>query len=101
MSFFREIKEKEEAYKALQEKIKTEQDEVEQTMRREMSTELEATQQQVITLQSALEDMRRQMIEMQEQHSKLVILFNISYILLSIVEIIKYNIFFKKIFNIN
>lgn len=66
----KEIKEKEEAYKALQEKIKMEQDEVEQTMRREMSTELEATQQQVITLQSALEDMRRQMIEMQEQHSR-------------------------------
>nr|XP_024215970.1 TATA element modulatory factor isoform X2 [Halyomorpha halys] len=66
----KEIKEKEEAYKALQEKVKTEQDEVEQNLRRELSTELEATQQQVITLQSALEDMRRQMIEMQEQHSR-------------------------------
>lgn len=66
----KEIKEKEDAYKALQEKVKSERDESESKMRQELSTELEASQQQVITLQSALEDMRRQMIELQEQHSK-------------------------------
>ncbi|KAK9502836.1 hypothetical protein O3M35_011532 [Rhynocoris fuscipes] len=71
VSVQKEAKEKEESYKKSEMKIKDERNQLEEKVRREMSTELEATMQQVVTLQSALEDMRQQLITAQEQHSML------------------------------
>lgn len=50
-------------------KIKEERNQLEAKVRNEMSAELEATMQQVVTLQSALEDMRQQLVSAQEKHS--------------------------------
>lgn len=71
VSVQKEAKDKEESYKKSEIKIKEERNQLEEKVRKEMSTELEATMQQVVTLQSALEDMRQQLVSAQEQHSVL------------------------------
>ncbi|XP_073968898.1 TATA element modulatory factor-like isoform X2 [Rhodnius prolixus] len=71
VSVQKEAKEKEESYKKSEMKIKEERNQLEAKVRNEMSAELEATMQQVVTLQSALEDMRQQLVSAQEKHSVL------------------------------
>jgi hypothetical protein len=68
-SDLREVSEKDEAYKALEKKSGSERKAIEAKLMSELSSDLEASEQQVMTLQSALEDMRRQFLISQEQQS--------------------------------
>ncbi|KAL1129097.1 hypothetical protein AAG570_013628 [Ranatra chinensis] len=70
VSLQKEFSEKEEACKVLENKNAVERKEIENKIRNELASDLEAAEQQVLTLQSALEEMRRQILLIQEQHSQ-------------------------------
>ncbi|CAB0004650.1 unnamed protein product [Nesidiocoris tenuis] len=64
------MQEKEESYKKSEEKIRAERNDLETKVRKDFSGELEATQQQALSFQVALEDLGRQLVTAQKQHSK-------------------------------
>uniref|UniRef100_A0A0A9YHY5 TATA element modulatory factor n=1 Tax=Lygus hesperus TaxID=30085 RepID=A0A0A9YHY5_LYGHE len=70
VSVQKEMQEKEESYKKTEEKIRAERNDLESKVRAEFASELEATQQQSLSFQVALEDLSRQLVTAQKQHSK-------------------------------
>ncbi|KAF6203418.1 hypothetical protein GE061_003837 [Apolygus lucorum] len=70
VSVQKEMQEKEESYKKTEEKIRAERNDLETKVRADFASELEATQQQALSFQVALEDLSRQLVTAQKQHSK-------------------------------